>query len=384
MDQFELLEKIGNGETSMVQFKEMFPHQDSIIQEMVAMSNAKGGQLFFGVKDKTGEVLGVSCDDIQDISRKVGDIATNSIKPMIYITTESILIDDKKILVVNIEEGLYKPYKDNQGRIWTKQAADKRIVTDNNEILRFLQSSGIFYADEQPVPYTGVRDVDNKLVESYLIKEIGQTIEETTLPYDRLLKNLNILRDDRLTLAGLLYFSINPQQYRPIFCLKAVAFFGNDISGSDYRDSKDLTGTIPVLFEKGLSFFKSNLLQKQNEQGFNSVGQLEISITALEELLQNALVHRDYTKNAPIRLLIFDDRIEIISPGKLPNSLTIENIQFGNAVVRNNIIASLCAKTMPYRGLGSGIRRAMTAEPGLVLINDVEGDQFIVKIPRKV
>lgn len=384
MDQFELLEKIGNGETSMVQFKEMFPHQDSIIQEMVAMSNAKGGQLFFGVKDKTGEVLGISYDDIQDISRKVGDIATNSIKPMIYITTESILIDDKKILVVNIEEGLYKPYKDNQGRIWTKQAADKRIVTDNNEILRFLQSSGIFYADEQPVPYTGVRDVDNKLVESYLIKEIGQTIEETTLPYDRLLKNLNILRDDRLTLAGLLYFSINPQQYRPIFCLKAVAFFGNDISGSDYRDSKDLTGTIPVLFEKGLSFFKSNLLQKQNEQGFNSVGQLEISITALEELLQNALVHRDYTKNAPIRLLIFDDRIEIISPGKLPNSLTIENIQFGNAVVRNNIIASLCAKTMPYRGLGSGIRRAMTAEPGLVLINDVEGDQFIVKIPRKV
>lgn len=384
MDQFELLEKIGNGETSMVQFKEMFPHQDSIIQEMVAMSNAKGGQLFFGVKDKTGEVLGVSYDDIQDISRKVGDIATNSIKPMIYITTESILIDDKKILVVNIEEGLYKPYKDNQGRIWTKQAADKRIVTDNNEILRFLQSSGIFYADEQPVPYTGVRDVDNKLVESYLIKEIGQTIEETTLPYDRLLKNLNILRDDRLTLAGLLYFSINPQQYRPIFCLKAVAFFGNDISGSDYRDSKDLTGTIPVLFEKGLSFFKSNLLQKQNEQGFNSVGQLEISITALEELLQNALVHRDYTKNAPIRLLIFDDRIEIISPGKLPNSLTIENIQFGNAVIRNNIIASLCAKTMPYRGLGSGIRRAMTAEPGLVLINDVEGDQFIVKIPRKV
>lgn len=384
MDQFELLEKIGNGETSMVQFKEMFPHQDSIIQEMVAMSNAKGGQLFFGVKDKTGEVLGVSYEDIQDISRKVGDIATNSIKPMIYITTESILIDDKKILVVNIEEGLYKPYKDNQGRIWTKQAADKRIVTDNNEILRFLQSSGIFYADEQPVPYTGVRDVDNKLVESYLIKEIGQTIEETTFPYDRLLKNLNILRDDRLTLAGLLYFSINPQQYRPIFCLKAVAFFGNDISGSDYRDSKDLTGTIPVLFEKGLSFFKSNLLQKQNEQGFNSVGQLEISITALEELLQNALVHRDYTKNAPIRLLIFDDRIEIISPGKLPNSLTIENIQFGNAVVRNNIIASLCAKTMPYRGLGSGIRRAMTAEPGLVLINDVEGDQFIVKIPRKV
>jgi ATP-dependent DNA helicase RecG len=100
-------------------------------------------------------------------------------------------------------------------------------------------------------------------------------------------------------------------------------------------------------------------------------------------LLQNALVHRDYTKNAPVRLLIFEDRIEIISPGRLPNSLTIDNIKFGNAVVRNNIIASLCAKTMPYRGLGSGIKRSIKEEPEVELINDVDGEQFIVIIPRK-
>lgn len=383
MDRFELLENIGNGETSVVQFKEMYPHQDSIAQEMVAMSNAKGGQILFGVKGKTGEILGVSFDDIRDMSMKVGDLATNSVKPMIYVTTESVLVDGKRILVVNIEEGICKPYKDNQGVIWMKQGADKRRVTDNNEILRMFQYSGTFYADEQPVPFTGVEDVDDKLINDYLVKENGQTVEEIGLPYDQLLRNLNVLRGDRLTLAGLLYFSKYPQQYRSTFILKAVSFFGNDISGEYYRDSKDLTGTIPALFEKGLSFFKSNLLQRQNGQNFNSIGQLEISVIALEELLQNALIHRDYTKNAPIRLLIFDNRIEIISPGKLPNSLTVENIKFGNAVVRNNILASFCAKTMPYRGLGSGIRRAMKAEPGLELINDVDGDQFIVKIPRK-
>ena len=80
--------------------------------------------------------------------------------------------------------------------------------------------------------------------------------------------------------------------------------------------------------------------------------------------------------------MIFDDRIEIVSPGSLPNSLTIENIKMGNAVVRNNLIVTFCSKLMPYRGFGSGIRRALEQQPGVELINDVEGEQFIVRIPR--
>lgn len=383
MDQIELLEIIGNGETSAVQFKESFPHQEHIIQEMVAMSNARGGVILFGVKDKTGEITGLSYDDIQSINRNVANIATNSIKPMIYITTETVTTDKRSVLIVNIDEGLAKPYKDNQGTIWMKQGSDKRRVTDNNEILRLFQHSGTFYADEQPVPHTSVSDINRTLLNDFVLKQYGEGIEEIGIPYEKLLSNLNVLRDKKLSLAGLLYFGNNPQQYRPSFMIKAVSFFGNDIAGIDYRDSKDLTGTIPELYEKGISFFKSNLQQEQNKQGFNTTGQLEISVIALEELLQNALVHRDYTKNAPVRLLIFDNRIEIISPGRLPNSLTVDNIKFGNAVVRNNIIASLCAKTMPYRGLGSGIRRSIKEEPDVELINDVDGEQFIVKIPRK-
>lgn len=137
--------------------------------------------------------------------------------------------------------------------------------------------------------------------------------------------------------------------------IKAVSFFGNNIAGVNYRDSKDITGTLPELFEKGMSFLKANLHSVQAGQGFNSIGQLEISEIALEELLQNALVHRDYTRNAPVRLLIFDNRVEIISPGCLPDGLTVESIKLGTAVVRNPFIASFCAKIMPYRGLGSGI-----------------------------
>ena len=104
----------------------------------------------------------------------------------------------------------------------------------------------------------------------------------------------------------------------------------------------------------------------------------------IEEVLQNALIHRDYFKNAPIRLLIFDNRIEIISPGRLPNSLTVEEIKYGNPVIRNNQIAMFASRTLPYSGLGSGIRRAYAEQPDMELVNDVEGEQFIVRFPRKI
>ena len=145
----------------------------------------------------------------------------------------------------------------------------------------------------------------------------------------------------------------------------------------------DIQGTIPELFDAGLHFFNKNLKYTQQSQNFNSQGMLEISQIAIEEILQNALVHRDYLRNSPIRLFIFDNRIEIISPGKLPNGLTVENIKMGNAVARNNLLVSYCSKVMSYRGLGSGITRAMEEQPDIEFINDIDGEQFIVKIPRQ-
>ncbi len=109
---------------------------------------------------------------------------------------------------------------------------------------------------------------------------------------------------------------------------------------------------------------------------------MEISEIALTELLQNALVHRDYFRNSPIRVLVFNNRVEIISPGKLPNSLTVEDIKYGNPVIRNNQLVSFSIHTMPFSGLGSGIRRSLKEQPNINLINDVEGEQFIVIFPR--
>jgi predicted HTH transcriptional regulator len=110
---------------------------------------------------------------------------------------------------------------------------------------------------------------------------------------------------------------------------------------------------------------------------------LEIYEKALEEAITNALLHRDYSKNSVIRLFIFKNRIEIISPGTLPNHLTVENIKNGNSVMRNALLVSFGTKTMPYTGIGSGIPRILAKHPSTEFFDNKEGEQFSVILKRR-
>ncbi len=386
MNAIELLDIINTGETSKVQFKETMPHPDSIAAELSAFSNTMGGMILFGIKDKTGEIIGLSYEEIQKYSQDIGNYATNNIVPGIYVKTEVVSVDyngEKKILIVYVDEGINKPYKDLNRDVWVKQGSDKRRVTDNAEMLRLFQQGSHLLADEIEVYDTSIEDINQELFRDYFKKEFYTTIEEKGLSFEQALKVKKVLRNDKLTLAGLLFFGKEPQNIKPGFCIKAVSFFGNSISGKDYRSKpEDLKGTIPELFENGMKFLESNLRHMQKGQDFNTIGILEISRDALVEILVNALVHRDYFKNAPIRIMIFDNRVEIISPGKLPNSLTVEEAIFGNPVIRNPQLIKFSFHTMPFSGIGTGLTRALREEPNIEFINDIDGEQFIVKIPR--
>lgn len=128
-----------------------------------------------------------------------------------------------------------------------------------------------------------------------------------------------------------------------------------------------------------------NMRKVQKSENVNMPGESEIPRVVFEELVVNALVHRSYFIDAPIRIVIFDDRVEIISPGSLPNHLTVEKILAGNANIRNPVIASYVAKgLLPYWGLGSGIKRAKAAWDGIAFIDDKQGAQFsaIVSLSR--
>ncbi|MBO4984534.1 MAG: putative DNA binding domain-containing protein [Bacteroides sp.] len=371
------------GESSKVQFKQTFDNQRKVAAEMIAFANYRGGVILFGIKDKTGEILGLSYEEVQRIGREVGNTANEQIRPTLYLQTETIDVDGKFVLAVNVEEGINKPYKDLEGQIWMKQGSDKRRITENAEILKLFHESANYLPDEEAVYGSSTSHLDMRLLDRYLMKVYGKHLEDFGISSNRLLQNLRLLTSgDTLTLAGLLFFGKNPQDFRPSFMIKAVSFYGNDMGGTAYRDSKDLYGTIPELFEQGMSFLKSNLHSLQVGQSFNSTGKLEISEIALEEILQNALVHRQYIKTAPIRIMIFDNRVEITSPGHLPDGMSVEELKFGNTFQRNPLIAALCAKTMHYRGLGTGILRAIKEGAELDFVNNESGDFFSVIIHR--
>ncbi len=377
MEAEELKTIISLGENSRVEFKEHFSKDIAITDEIVALANSKGGYLIFGVEDKTGNIKGLSYEEIQKISSQVGNTANENIRPTLYVESETVAIDGKKLLVIHVKEGISKPYKEISGNIFVKQGADKRRITENNELLELFYESGTYHPDEEGVKNTSIMDLDKWLVDKFLMEVFNKKASDFNIPFEKMMRNMQITTaDGRLTLAGLLYFGNMPQMFRPEMVIKAVSFYGNSIGSTNYRDSRDIDGTIPRLFSEGMSFLKSNLHALQDGQNFNSVGHLEISEIALEEVLQNALVHRDYLKPAAIRLLIFDNRVEIISPGKLPGGMDVDDIKLGNSFIRNRLMASFCAKTMLYRGLGSGIIRAMNEYPKIEFINDESGNQF--------
>lgn len=380
MNAIELLEIISRGETSAVQFKINVSNEQSIAQEMVAFANTKGGTILIGVDDKSWDIVGLSDDDLRRLTNLLVNASSQHVKEPIFIGTDTIDFEGKKILVVTVPEGIAKPYKDNDGLIFMKNGANKRKVTSNEEISRLLQSSGYLYAEEKLIVQSTTEDIDFEKFRSFYEKKYRETFVDERI--ENYLENLRLGSVGKLTIAGALLFGRKVEKLVPQFFITAIWFRGNAIENTEYRSSTNITGTLDKLFHRGFDFILSKLDKVQANQPFNSIGKSEVPEIVITELLVNALIHRDYFINDSIKIFMFDNRIEIISPGKLPNSLTEEQIIKGVRRSRNSIIASLAPDLMEYRGAGSGILRALHAYPEIEFINDVQGERFIVIIQR--
>lgn len=386
MEAIELIELIARGEDTRTQFKkgQDVTNAKSLAGEMAAFANSKGGKILIGIDDN-GSIIGLSPDDIRRINQLISNTATNCVHPSINPETDNISVGGGIVMVVTVPEGISKPYADNEGVFWVKSGADKRRVTSREEVQRMLQSADLVHADEVPVDGTTAGDIDLDHFGAFFKKLYGERLDQTGIPLGQLLNNLGLARDAQLNLAGLLLFGRNPQRHRPAFVIKSVSFVGNDSAGDRYRDSQDIGGCLRDLYKETISFLTRNLRRLQDEKGFNTEGNLEVSPAALEELVVNMLLHRDYFISAPWRVFMFDNRIELISPGALPNNITVENIRNGVSIIRNPIIASYATKAdeLPYRGIGTGIRRALMVVPELELESDHARNLFIARIPRK-
>ncbi len=382
METAELLAIIARNEDGKHQSKANFTNVDSLAAEMVAFSNSGGGMILIGV-DNEGAFSGLTREDMGRLNQLVSNAASQSVRPPINPRTENVSTPGGLVMVVSVADGISKFYTDNNGAIWVKSGSDKRKVTSREEIQRMLQSAGLIHGDEIPVNGLTIADLDTEYFKGFFEKSFGESVDNQAVPLPTLLENMNLMKNGVLNVSGALLFAKNPRFMLPVFIVKAVAYPGSEIDQERYIDSQDISGKIADMFQRSMSFVLGNIKHKQEEQGINAPGIPEVPRIVLEELIANALIHRDYFVSAPVRIFIFEDRITIISPGHLPNNLTIENIKSGNSNIRNPILASYATRILPYRGLGSGIIRALKAYPNIEFQDDHDGNQFSVIIRRQ-
>ena len=172
----------------------------------------------------------------------------------------------------------------------------------------------------------------------------------------------------------------------PMMTAKCICFAGNSVGSKVFRDKvndADMEGNLLHQYDTIMDFFTRNLHNVQVGDEFNSMGKLEIPYTSLVEFTVNSLVHRSLNMKAPVRIFIFDNRVEIHSPGALPNGLTIDDIKAGTSMPRNMFLFNNAIYLLPYTGVGSGITRALDEDINVTFMNNDKAQEFVITVWRE-
>ena len=404
----DILKQINAGEVSGVQFKERILDKYDIACELVAFSNSHGGKLVVGIKDKTGETNALSYSEVQETTNLLSDIASENVVPSILIKIDTVEVEDGNLVVATVKEGLNKPYHDNKGIVWVKNGADKRKVFDNAELAEMMTDCGSFAPDEAGVRDATVNDLDATTIKQFLGNRFDRVLENKGLTGDafneasldmicsaiakghdceKILRNLRFIRPDgSLTVAAMLLFGKYTQRWLPMMTAKCICFAGNSVGSKVFRDKvndADMEGNLLHQYDTIMDFFTRNLHNVQVGEEFNSMGKLEIPYTSLVEFTVNSLVHRSLNMKAPVRIFIFDNRVEIHSPGALPNGLTIDDIKAGTSMPRNMFLFNNAIYLLPYTGVGSGITRALDEDINVTFMNNDKAQEFVITVWRE-
>ncbi len=299
-----LREQAAAGEDSTRQFKSRIDNADSLAAEMAAFANADGGVIFIGVQDD-GTISGMTPQEVHAANQLISNAASQHVRSPLVVQTQNILLENGNVVIaLTVPAGMDKPYFDRKGVIWLKAGADKRRINSKEELRRFFQYSSQFHADELPTK-AGIDKLDKLLFRDFLKKRYDSDFPDTHAEQLRLLQNLNLAADDgNLNLAGVLLFAEEPELVFPQFVAKGVRFPGIAVHADRYDDTEDFEGPLGRLFKDALAFVMRNLHKVQGGNGVNAPGTPEIPERVFEELLVNALVHRDYLVSAPIRIFI--------------------------------------------------------------------------------
>lgn len=378
MDLTELRIRIARWEDLHTDFKERLESADELAKDLVCFANTDGGQLIIGV-GKDRRVVGV--DDPDPLNRFVDNVAFNNCEPPISIIQEVLHADEKSVVVINVPKGDQRPYRTNKGLYYVRTTSGCRQAS-REELLRLFQATESLYYDETPLPRLSIADLDLDALDRYL-ETTGQA--ELIPDRKRLLRNWGLFSGEHPTIAGIILFGRDPQRHLPFAQINAARFPGTDTSGEP-SDRKDLTGCLLDVINQAERFLHLHLRIPHEIRGFEPEPRPELPEEALREAIVNAVAHRDYTVHGPVRLFILDDRIEVHTPGRAPNTVDEEAMRAGVHVVRNPRIYARLSDAGLVTRAGTGVRRIIRLvreATGLDVGIAVREFEVLLIVPRK-
>ena len=402
----ELLELIRNNENSGVEYKRDDVHPEALAKELCALANLAGGHVLLGVEDD-GSITGLTRDPRKAEEWVMNICRGDSLRPPLIPYWETVEDNGRIVGIIILPADLPdKPYKAKRGNAWQVfvRRGSVSVEASREEEARLYQSSGLLRYDIRPVAGTSLNDLDLRRLSAYFeyVREQETPDAEDRLEWERLLINTDFMVEDRsrsiATVGGVLLFGLNPNRWLPQAGITAVAYEGDERDYAAREDARLRGPLAPLvnstkdivdngLIDQAVNFVNRNIGHSANLIGARREDRSDYPAQAVREAIVNAVAHRDYTiAVADIEIAIFSDRIEILSPGRLPNTVTVEKMRSGYRATRNELIKEVLRdyRYVDARGLGVPrkivrlMREENGTEPGLV----VEDERFTVTLYR--
>lgn len=357
----ELLNKIRLGEDSTLELKTVAfrgnkivgPKRDDLADKLVAFGNSSDGVFILGVDDKTKDIEGIPLDKLDIVETFVREICNDSIEPPLNVRIVRMTLPDSQgieraIIKIDISRSLFV-HKSPNGYFY-RLGSSKREMRPDYLARLFQQRSQarLIRFEEQPVPETSITDLSENLWRRFTARSIEAA--------EIVLLKRNLLSKEesgavRASVAGILLCNEHPERFMPNAFIEAVRYRGT-IQDSNYQiDAKKIQGPLDSQIDQTMAFLKKNQTVAASKKP-HRVEVPQFSIRAVFEAVVNAVAHRDYSMSgSKIRFFMFDDRLEIYSPGALPNTVTVDSIALRQAT-RNELITSLLAESPVAETIG--------------------------------
>ncbi len=363
----DLLKQIALGEDSVLELKALEfrgdrvvgPHKDGMADELAAMANTATGIVVLGVDDKSREILGIPPEKIDSVESWIRSICNDSITPPLDCVLRKLLVsagqgDEKIILRIDVPRSLFV-HKSPNGYFRRIGSAKREMKPD--VLARLFQQRSqarLIRFDEQTVPGTSLDDLNPKLWERF------RTVLSPKDDRDFLGKMKLIAKDEdgsiRATVSGILMASDAPESYLSSAFIQAVCYRGAERNAAYQLDAKDIVGPLDVQIREACKFVERNT-RVFAVKAPNRIETPQFSMNAVFEAVTNAVAHRDYSiYGSKIRLHVFTDRLELFSPGTIPNTMTVESISQRQSA-RNELLSSLLARC-PMNVEATGSKRS--------------------------